>query len=68
MHFAFDAVSRLGGGDAVGAILDERKSTYDSCSFVVSELRRASNKGTLRAFRNANRFTTFKILRRPSAL
>src|SRR6266480_3810339 len=26
------------------------------------KLRRASNKGTLRAFRNANRFTTFKIL------
>jgi hypothetical protein len=24
------------------------------------KLRRASNKGTLRAFRNANRFTTFK--------
>ena len=32
------------------------------------ELRRASNKGTLRAFRNADRFTTFKIFRRPGAL
>jgi hypothetical protein len=27
------------------------------------QLRRASNKGTLRAFRNADRFTTFKIFR-----
>src|SRR5438876_9465683 len=36
--------------------------------FVVNELRRASNKGTLRAFRNADRFTTFKIFRRPGAL
>jgi hypothetical protein len=35
---------------------------------VVNELRRASNKGTLRAFRNADRFTTFKIFRRPGAL
>ena len=77
---------------------DERKSTYDSCSFVlietrsapaltrcyprsftfyvgnpfppfvVNELRRASNKGTLRAFRYANRFTTLKIFRWPGAL
>jgi len=31
--------------------------------FVVNELRRASNKGTLRAFRIADRFTTFKIFR-----
>ena len=31
------------------------------------ELRRASNKGTPRAFRNADRFTTFKIFRRPGA-
>src|SRR5216117_4102792 len=31
-------------------------------------LRGASNKGTLRAFRNADRFTTFKIFRRPAAL
>ena len=39
-----------------------------SCGFVVKELRRAWNKGTLRAFRNADRFTTFKIFRRPGAL
>src|SRR5437016_8962542 len=32
------------------------------------ELRRAVNKGTLRAFRNADRFTTFKIFRWPGAL
>jgi hypothetical protein len=32
------------------------------------KLRRASNKGTLRAFRYADRFTTFKIFRRPGAL
>jgi len=32
------------------------------------ELRWASNKGTLRAFLNADRFTTFKIFRRPGAL
>src|SRR5438067_5547475 len=32
------------------------------------KLRRASNEGTLRAFRNADRFTTFKIFRRPPAL
>jgi hypothetical protein len=32
------------------------------------ELRWASNEGTLRAFRNADRFTTFKIFRRPGAL
>ena len=31
-------------------------------------LRRASNEGTLRAFRNADRFTTFKIFRQPGAL
>src|SRR5438876_1088476 len=30
-------------------------------------LRRGSNKGTLRAFRNADRFPTFKIFRRPGA-
>jgi hypothetical protein len=76
---------------------DERKSTYDSCSFVlietrsapaltrcyprsftfyvgnpfpqfvVKELRQALNEGTLRAFRDAHRFTTFKIFRRPGA-
>jgi hypothetical protein len=33
-----------------------------------NKLRRASNKGTLRAFRNADRFTTFKTFRRPGAL
>src|SRR6266480_3407412 len=31
-------------------------------------LRGASNKGTLRAFRNADSFTTFEIFRRPDAL
>src|ERR1700756_4395335 len=36
--------------------------------FVVNELRRASNEGTLRAFRYADSFTTFKIFRRPGAL
>jgi hypothetical protein len=36
--------------------------------FVVKELRQALNEGTLRAFRNADRFTTFKVFRRPSAL
>ena len=36
--------------------------------FVVNELRRASNKGTLRAFRYADRFPTLKIFRRPGAL
>jgi hypothetical protein len=36
--------------------------------FVVNELREESNQGTLRAFRNADRFTTFKIFRRPGAL
>ena len=36
--------------------------------FVVKELRRASNEGTLRAFRNADRFPTFKVFRRPGAL
>jgi hypothetical protein len=33
-----------------------------SCGFVVKLLREASNEGTLRAFRYADRFTTFKIL------
>jgi hypothetical protein len=32
------------------------------------ELHRASNEATLRAFRNADRFPTFKIFRRPGAL
>jgi len=32
------------------------------------ELRRALNEATLRAFRNADRFPTFKIFRRPGAL
>jgi hypothetical protein len=36
--------------------------------FVVKVLREASNEGTLRAFRDADRFTTFKIFRRPGAL
>jgi hypothetical protein len=39
-----------------------------SCGFVVKVLRWASNKETLRAFRDADRFTTFKIFRRPGAL
>ena len=34
-----------------------------SCGFVVKVLREAENEATLRAFRNANRFTTFKIFR-----
>ena len=36
--------------------------------FVVKVLREAENKGTLRAFRNAHGFTTFKIFRRPGAV
>jgi hypothetical protein len=36
--------------------------------FVVKVLREAGNKGTLRAFRNADRFTTFKIFRWLGAL
>src|SRR5205814_5584700 len=36
--------------------------------FVVNELGRPSNEGTLRAPRNADRFATFKIFRRPGAL
>jgi hypothetical protein len=32
------------------------------------ELRQALNEETLRAFRNADRFTTFKVFRRPGAL
>ena len=31
-------------------------------------MRRALNEGTLRAFRNADRFTTFKVFRRPGAV
>src|SRR6266496_5483767 len=38
------------------------------CLVARHELRPASNEGTLRAFRNADRFTTFKIFRRPGAL
>jgi len=38
------------------------------CLVARRELRRASNEGTLRAFRNADRFATFKIFRRPGAL
>jgi hypothetical protein len=38
------------------------------CGFVVKVLREAENEGTLRAFRNAHRFTTFKIFRRPASL
>ena len=36
--------------------------------FVVNKLRRALNEGTLRAFRNVDRFATLKIFRRPGAL
>ena len=36
--------------------------------FVVNELCWGSNEGTLRAFRYADRFPTFKIVRRPGAL
>src|SRR2546430_8343808 len=38
------------------------------CLVARRELRRSSNEGTLRAFRNADRFTTFKIFRRPGTL
>ena len=38
------------------------------CLVARHELRGASIKGTLRAFRYADRFTTFKIFRRPGAL
>jgi len=38
---------------------------HKRCLVARRELRRASNKATLRAFRNADRFTTFKIFRRP---
>jgi len=38
------------------------------CLLVRHELHRALNKGTLRAFRNADRFTTFKVFLRPGAL
>ena len=34
----------------------------------LGKLRQALNEGTLRAFRNADRFATFKIFRRPGAL
>ena len=37
-------------------------------SFVVNKLRRASDKGTVRAFRDADRFTTLEIVRWPGAL
>jgi len=33
-----------------------------------AQLRKAANEGTLRAFRYADRFATFKIFRRPGAL
>jgi hypothetical protein len=38
------------------------------CLVARHELCRASNEATLRAFRNADRFPTFKIFRRPGAL
>jgi hypothetical protein len=38
------------------------------CLVARRELRRASNEGTLRAFRYADRFPTFKIFRRPGSL
>ena len=39
-----------------------------SCGFVVKVLREAGNEETLRAFRNADRFPTLKMVRRPGAL
>jgi len=50
-----------------------RTSRRDRLHFVLAwqasdELRWASNEGTLRAFRNADRFPTFKIFRRSGAL
>ena len=36
--------------------------------FVVKVLHEAENEGTLRAFRQADRFPTFKIFRRPDAV
>ena len=37
-------------------------------SFVLKQLRQASDEGTVRAFRDADRFTTLKIFRRQGAL
>src|SRR5207253_4949555 len=53
---------------SLAATLAALPSMSEIPSFVVNELRWASNEGTLRAFRNADRFTTFKIFRRPGAL
>src|SRR5947208_17191752 len=50
------------------ALPRRRKSFHYSCSFVVKVLRQALNEGTLRASRNADRFTTLKTFRRPGAL
>jgi hypothetical protein len=53
---------------AVAAATAPRKEDIDlrikRCLVARQGLRRASNKGTLRAFRNADRFPTFKIFRR----
>src|SRR2546430_7499275 len=38
------------------------------CLIACQQLREASNEGTLRAFRNADRFTTFNIFRGPRAV
>ena len=57
---------------AVIAIAVYRKEDVDLRINVMSAratgVARASNEGTLRAFRNADCFTTFKIFRRPGAL
>ena len=45
-----------------------RRSLAKEGGFVVKVLREAGNEETLRAFRNAHRFPTFKIFRRPGAL
>src|SRR5437588_11420404 len=47
---------------------DTEKSFHHLCSFVVNELRQALSKGTLRAFRYADRFPTFKIFCWPVSL
>jgi hypothetical protein len=57
--FDYDVASRRG------------KASDDPSSFHFRRdkgLRLAPNKRTLRAFRNADGFTTFKIFRRPGAL
>ena len=61
-----------GGCEVKGFAADTAAATapirVHSCRFAVNELREALNEGTLRAFRYADRFTTFKIFRRPGAV